>query len=232
MGWPKVRMLLYVFGIVLLTESIRWLDLIPILLLIPWTVVFGGLVIFFAIVAFPIVWLQWRRRRFRFSTRTLLLLTFMVAWPVSRLASYARVERRRVEAQQQCVEMLKKLTPPPGQILMSGRYNDGHADYAIQRWLCQIAFLGLSANEVPYEIFQIASLDLTNSAIEDAQLRLVAKTQTVSEINLSSTNITDAGLEHLHELRSLRVLKLTNTSVSKPAIEALKKKFPNLIVEQ
>ena len=231
LGWPNVRMLLFIFGFVLLTEWIRWLDLVPILLLIPWTVVFGGFVVLFAMVAFPIVWMQWRRRgRFRFSTRTLLLLAFMVAWPVSRLTGDARVERRRVQAQQQCVEMLMQLTPPAGQILMSGRYNDGHADHAIKLWLCRIAVLGLNPNKIPYEICQIKSLDLTNSAIEDDQLILVAKTQTVSEINLTSTKITDAGLMHLHELSSLRLLNLTNTSVSQPAIEALKKRLPNLSV--
>ena len=76
----------------------------------------------------------------------------------------------------------------------------------------------------------LSPLDLANSAIEDDQLILVAKTNTVSEINLTSTKITDAGLEHLHELSSLRLLNLTNTSVTKPAIEALKKKLPNLSV--
>ncbi len=233
LGWPNVRMLLFIFGFVLLTEWIRWLDLVPILLLIPWTVVFGGFVVLFAIMASPIVWMQWRRGgRFRFSTRTLLLLSFMVAWPVSRLSGDARVERRRVESQQQCLEMLMKLTPPAGQILMSGRYNDGQAKHAVRLWLCRIAVLGLDPNKIPYEICQINSLDLTNSAIEDDQLRLVAKTQTVSEINLTSTKITDIGLEHLHELRSLRLLNLTNTSASKPAIEALKKRLPNLSVVQ
>ena len=156
----------------------------------------------------------------------------MVAWPVSRLSGDARVERRRVESQQQCLEMLMQLTPPAGQILMSGRYNDGQAKHAVRLWLCRIAVLGLDPNKIPYEICQINSLDLTNSAIEDDQLRLVAKTQTVSEINLTSTKITDIGLEHLHELRSLRLLNLTNTSASKPAIEALKKRLPNLSVVQ
>ena len=129
-----------------------------------------------------------------------------------------------------CCRMLMQLTPPAGQILMSGRYNDGHADHAIKLWLCRIAVLGLNPNKIPYEICQIKSLDLTNSAIEDDQLILVAKTQTVSEINLTSTKITDAGLMHLHELSSLRLLNLTNTSVSQPAIEALKKRLPNLSV--
>lgn len=110
--------------------------------------------------------------------------------------------------------------------------NDGHAGGAIQRGLCRIALLGLNANKIPYEICHIASLDLTNSAIEDDQLILVAKTQTATDINLTSTKITDAGVEHLHELRSLRLLNLTNTSVSQPAIEALKKRLPNLKVEQ
>ncbi len=232
LGWPNVRMLSCIFGFVLLTESIGWLDLVPILLLIPWTVVIGGFVFLFAIVAFPFVWLQWRSGGFRYSTRTLLLLACMVAWPVSRLTEEVRVERRRVQVQQQCVEMLMNLRPPGGQILMSGRYNDGHAGGVLQRGLCQIAFWGIKANRLPYEICHLTSLDLTNSAIEDDQLILVAKTQTVSEINLASTKITDAGLEHIHELSSLRFLKLTNTSVSKPAIEALKKRFPNLNVEQ
>jgi len=229
-GLKNLSMIACILALFLLTESIRWLDLIPAILLYRWSLLIGGLVVLFATLAFLFVVLQRRGSKFRFSTRSLLLLAIVVAWPVSRLTSYMREEHQRSQSQKLCFEMVMRLMPVAPLIQMAGRYNDGQADNLIQAGLCQIAFLGLDPNVIPFEVCYITSLDVTNSSFGDDEMLLVANTQTVSNLNLTSTMITDAGLEHLYELHSLKSLNLTNTSVSKTAIEALQKRLPKLAV--
>ena len=226
----NLSMLACILGLLLLMESIRWLDLIPAILLFSWSLLIGGLVVLFAMVAFLFVILQRRRSKLRFSTRSLLLLAIMVAWPVSRLTSDMRAEHQRSQSQKLCFEMLMRLIPGATLIQMAGRYNDGQADNLIQAGLCQIASWGLNPNLIPFEVCYITSIDMTNSSFGDDEMLLVANTKTVSKLNLTSTRITDAGLEHLYELHSLKLLNLTNTSVSNTAIEALQKRLPELSV--
>ena len=231
-GWTNVLMLSSVFGVVLLCELIGFLDMVPIILLFPSQVIFGALAILTATLVFIFVGLRWRGWKLQFSTRSLLVLGFMVAWSVSRFTVDATVERTRIRSQQDCFEMARNLKPGPGQILMSGRYNDGHHDFAIQRWLLGLVALSINTNEIRFEIGNISSMDLSGTNIVDDQLGIVARTRSVSELNLSSTNVTDAGLDHLYELRSLKLLRLANTSVSMTAIEKLKSKIPGILVEQ
>lgn len=138
----------------------------------------------------------------------------------------------RIQSQLQCVEMAYDLKRPANKVTLTGRYNDGRADYAIQRWIMNgMASFSLIPNQIHFEIYNIDSMDLANSSIEDSHLQLVAKTNTVSKLDLTSTNITDAGLAHLYELTSLKSLNLTNTTVSKPAIDALRQRLPNLVTQ-
>lgn len=227
-----LRLLACIVGLVLFTESIRWLDLVPFILMMRWSVLIVGTVVLFAIVSFLLIRLKVRGDKVRFSTRTLLLLAFMVAWPVSRLTSDMREEQRRSQSQQKCLQMVMNLVPFAGQVQMAGRYNDGHRDNLIQYGLFAIATLVINPNQVPFEICYITTMDMTNSGIGDEDLVFVADTQSVSELNLTSTKITDAGLKHLYGLNSLRRLNLAHASVSNSAIEDLKKKLPNLVIER
>ena len=232
LGRTNVVLFSSVLGAVVLTELIRYLDIVPITFLFPWKVIFFGTAVLVLTLAFLFSWLRLRGWKFQFSTRELLALGFIVAWPLSRFTVEANVERTRIQSQQDCFEMAKNLRPTAKQVSMSGRYNDGRNDFEIQRWLVMAIASCINVNEIRFEIGDIASLDLTGTDIVDNQLDIVAKTRSVSELNLSSTKITDAGLEHLHGLRSLKLLKLTNTSVSTHAIERLKRALPGLIVEQ
>ena len=231
-NWQTIMPLCCIFGTVLLTEVVRWLDLVPVMFFVPWYAIFGAMVVLIALAAILLAAMRGRGLPLRFSTRTILLLAFVVAWPASRFMLDVRLERDRIRSQQECFETLIKLEPPALQIAASGRYNDGIADYPIQRWMIGLLASGMNPNRIPFEIASITSLDLTGSSIVDDQLSLVAKTGTVTELNLTSTKVTDAGMEELYELRALKKLTLTNTSVSKPAVEALKRKLPGLDVQQ
>ena len=239
----NLPIILSIFGLVLITESILWLDLVPILSMIRWPAILVGCVVLFAMVTCFFVWQHRRGYPFRFSTRTMMLLALVVAWPFARIVGDIRSEQRLAQSQRQCVEMVFKLMPGalrPGTTLvqMAGRYNDGRRDNPIYSSLVSILSLsilylqGVNPNEVPYEICYFVIMDLTGSAIGDDELLVIANTQTVRELNLSSTQITDAGLKHLYALHTLRLLNLTGTSVSDSAINALEKALPNLVVQK
>lgn len=217
---------------VLLTELIVRSDLVPIMLLVPWQAIAGLVAVLVSIVALVLGLLRWRGWRLQFSTRLLLVLGLVIAWPVSRLTLEARYETNHIRAQQECFDMATNLNPtgPSFQILLAGRYNDGRATNAIQRWLIGQIMQHVDSSNWRFEIGYLVSMDLAGSNILDDQLAMIAKTQTVQELNLSSTKITDAGLEHLHDLKSLRKLTLTNTDVSNEAVGALSKRLPGLTV--
>ncbi len=219
---------------ILLAELIVRLDLVPIMLLVPWQGIAGMVVILVASLALVLGLLRWRGWKLQFSTRLLLVLGLAIAWPVSRLTLEARHERNCIRAQQECFDMVTnfKSSGPSYQILLSGRYNDGRADNAIQRWLIGQIMQYVDSSNWRFEIGYLFSMDLAGTDIVNDQLALIAKTQTVQELNLSSTKITDAGLKHLHELKSLRQLTLKNTDVSNEAVEALSKKLPGLTVDR
>lgn len=185
-----------------------------------------------AAVALVLGLLKWRGWKLQFSTRLLLLLILIVAWPLSRLTLEARHERDRIRAQQECFAMATNFSSigPSYQIMFAGRYNDGSADNAIQRWLIGLIMQFVDTSNWRFEIGYLVSMDLTGTDILDNQLALIAKTETVQELNLSSTPITDVGLEHLHQLESLRQLTVKNTNVSNEAVDALSKKLPGLTV--
>jgi hypothetical protein len=229
-SWPFVAMVSCLIGSVLLTELVLCLDLVVIILLIPWQAVIGAALFSVAFVAIFFGFIHRRGWKLQFSTRLLLVLGLMVAWPVSRFAFEARLERNRIRVQQECFDMAISLKPFSKQIASSGRYNDGRSDFAIQRWLIGLFSMIIDLNQIRFEIMSLVSLDLTGTNIVDDQLSTIANTHTVQELNLTSTNITDAGLVHLHELHSLRSLTLTNTTVSKAAIEALKNKLPAITI--
>jgi hypothetical protein len=200
------------------------------MLLVPWEAVAVAMAISLITLGFTFLVLRYRGWKLQFSLRILLLMGFMVAWPISRYAFEVGVERKRIRSQQECAAMAMNLKPPTSKIMMSGRYNDGHSDYVIQSWIIQLLAKGIDFNQIQFEAMTIVALDLTGTNITDDQLAAVVNTQTVQELNLTSTKITDAGLECLHELRSLKSLTLTNTQVSQQIIESLKVRFPELVV--
>ena len=54
----------------------------------------------------------------------------------------------------------------------------------------------------------------------------------LTELDLSGTPINDEGLRHLYGLTQLRTLRLINTEATAAGIEELRKKLPNVTVEQ
>ncbi|MFO0942887.1 MAG: hypothetical protein U0930_19285 [Pirellulales bacterium] len=217
---------------ILLTELIVLLDLVPIMLLVPWQGLAAMALVLVAAVALVLGRLKWRGWKLQFSTRLLLLLILIVAWPVSRFTFEARHEKSRLRAQQGCFDMATNFKPlgPSYKVVAAGRYNDGKAGNALQRWLIGQIMQYADPSTWQFEIAYLVSMDFAGTDILDDQLVLIAKTQTVQELNLSSTKITDAGLKHLHDLKTLRQLTLANTNVSNEAVDALSKEIPGLTV--
>ncbi len=68
---------------------------------------------------------------------------------------------------------------------------------------------------------QVAWLDLGNSPVDDAGLRVLAGLSNLTRLHLEGTAVTDAGLSHLAELPYLEYLNLYATSVTDDGLQHL-----------
>lgn len=68
---------------------------------------------------------------------------------------------------------------------------------------------------------QIVWLDLSETAITDKALPLIARFKHLTRLQLDNTAITDAGVAHLQQLRQLRTLNLYGTHISDKGLSAL-----------
>lgn len=69
---------------------------------------------------------------------------------------------------------------------------------------------------------QIVWLDLSETAITDKALPLIARFKHLTRLQLDKTGITDAGIRHLQQLPHLRTLNLYGTQVSDKGLTALR----------
>ncbi|MBI1375101.1 MAG: hypothetical protein GC159_20475 [Phycisphaera sp.] len=67
----------------------------------------------------------------------------------------------------------------------------------------------------------VTSLDLSGSAVTDAQLGDVATHSTIKSLNLSGTGITDQGLSHLSGMTQLDYLDLRGTQITDAGVAQL-----------
>jgi hypothetical protein len=67
----------------------------------------------------------------------------------------------------------------------------------------------------------LAGLELSESAVEDAQLREIAKITSLDHLDLSGTKISDEALRSLARLRSLRCLDLNRTKITSAGLRHL-----------
>lgn len=67
----------------------------------------------------------------------------------------------------------------------------------------------------------IQSLDLSGSAVKDADLAEIVHFNRLNEIDLSDTQITDSGVENIAKIHSLKKIWLDNSKVTDSALKAL-----------
>lgn len=74
-------------------------------------------------------------------------------------------------------------------------------------------------------------IDLSRTAVADADLAYIPKIANVKIVAISETQISDAGLAHLHTITSLTAVSLKQTNVTSVGIEQLRQRLPNVLVE-
>ena len=175
------------------------------------------------------------RRRFQFSIMSLLLLTLVVAVPLSWLA----VERKRAREQRMAVEAIEKLggwvgdnyefdaltsslviREPPGPFSLSGRLGE----YFFTR-VTEVNLDETLATDTDLErlegLSQLQCLELGGAPVTDAGLDHLKGLAQLQWLTLSETKVTDAGLERLKGLTQLRRLYLDYTMATDAGLEHL-----------
>lgn len=68
---------------------------------------------------------------------------------------------------------------------------------------------------------QIVSMDLGNSAVSDADIKILAGFPHLQKLHLQNISIGDEGLQHLRGLRYLEVLNLSGTNITSKALDEI-----------
>lgn len=74
-----------------------------------------------------------------------------------------------------------------------------------------------SIGELPY----LTTLDLSDTRISDAMLKVVSHSKSVEDLDVSFTSISDKGLSCLKGMASLREISLSNTAITDEGLSAL-----------
>ena len=95
---------------------------------------------------------------------------------------------------------------------------------ARERALAEFEALGGSSR---YDA-DVKDLDLSNSAVTDADLARLAALPDLQSLHLSHTAVTDDALDYVRALPALQLLTVIGTDVSTGALKRLKKDRPHL----
>ncbi len=87
----------------------------------------------------------------------------------------------------------------------------------------------------PSVLLAISELDLvglhvSNTNVDDDALQAISRMSSLRELDLSSTAITAEGIHHLRKLNQLAFLYIRDVAISSTEKEALKARFPDVIV--
>lgn len=146
------------------------------------------------------------RRRFQFSIRALLVLTFLVSLPYGWHAWRQRVRDRAYWR------------------LNAFRALGGTADAQIVTDENE-EVSGDGAMASPR--FYFIALHLADSRITDKQMSLIEPLTTLKTLDLRRTRVTNAGLRHLKGLKKLRALNLEGTRVTDTGVAELAESLPH-----
>jgi len=165
-----------------------------------------------------------RRRWLKFSLRSFLLLVTIVACCIGPYLMELR--NRRI-----AVNRVRSLG---GSILYefqmdssTGSYIQGPERYEITpsgpTWLKSL---------VGAEVFNTpVNVDLSSTAIKDADLSILRHMPELRFVGLEQTRITDAGLRHLIQLENLRIVYLQFAEVTEKGVEELRLRLPNVEIQ-
>ena len=140
------------------------------------------------------------RRWLRFSLRTLLLLTAVVACWLGVQVNKAQKQRAAVAA----IEYLG------GKVVYARAASDGHR---FNKYLARL--IGRDY------VDEVQVIVIENLEVVDADLAPLADLSSLKFLYLNNLSITDSGLEHLRNLHQLHWLSLENLNVTDAALQHL-----------
>lgn len=147
-----------------------------------------------------------RRRWFRFSLRTLLVVVLLLSVPMGWFA----VKLRQAEKQRKAVEAICQVG---GEVIYD--YQLPGRELPIPAWLRDL---------IGEDFFSdVAVVNLSTEVVGDKMIDDHLKTlPSLEGVGLFSTRVTDAGIAHLKGLTNLKNLNLYNTPVTDAGVEHLK----------
>jgi len=211
-----------------------------------WPVVvgIGILAVSFSLLAISLVASKRSRSSFRFGTRSLLLVTLLVATPCGWLLTQQRNAQRQQTAVQSILNSggsvtyrtgpLREVADPPGPKALKTQLGEQFfADPVSVSTSPSDPFVSSAESEpgdfddktlmqLTDHLPDVERLDFTDSGFDDAALSHVPELTKLEELVLRRTPITDAGLQHLAEVYSLQRLNLDGTAVTDVGLMYLK----------
>ncbi len=183
-----------------------------------------------------------KRRFFRYSLRTLMIVVTLFCIWLGITAKRAREQKYAVEAirelggmvfyEHQAIPFFAIGRSPPGFTIVEP------GPKWLRRFIGDEYFFTVSLvnlGELKTDdaslaaikrLTNVKTLDLRNTQVTDIGLKHLKGWTDLTSLNLRDTNITDAGLEHLKGLAKLLVLQLNN-KVSDESVKELQQALPN-----
>jgi hypothetical protein len=154
------------------------------------------------------------KRRFNFSTRTLLLGVAVLA---VLFATFGKRAVREVNERRATSEILR----------LGGRF-----DYLHARSLPTDGWASRLVSFVVYENFsRVTHVSLDRTGIQDEDLAIVESLPRLEGLDISKTNITDAGIVRLAAIPHLKYVNAHQTKVTEAGVAKLKSRRPSLVVD-
>jgi hypothetical protein len=164
-----------------------------------------------------------RRRRFRYSLRTLLIV-------VTLIGVWLAVELNRIREKTHAISMLKAWGAGityDYEWSASGAYIPNAQPPGLQ-WLKRLLGSHYRSNVVKVELF--VERGMTPEKLNDENAHLLSALTEVDWLMLMDTNIGDAGLKHLKGLKKLGRLDLEGTRVTSEGVHELCDALPKVRV--
>ncbi len=162
----------------------------------------------------PMTTTQPRRRFFRYSLRTLMLVVTVFCIGLGSIG----IQIKQARHQRQAVEAILAT----GGIILY-EYQRTNSDPPGPEWLRRII-----GDEY---FFTIGYVDFSGSKVNNASLAAVVNfLASVKYLSLFSTEVTDEGLENLKELTNLRIVHIISTKITDEGMKDLHQALPNCMM--
>lgn len=157
-----------------------------------------------------------KRRWYRFSLRTLLVIVLMAAVGLSWLA----VKMEQAKRQREAVTAIEELG---GIAIYHEGFEDPYGHIELYSQLC---------NLLGYDFFNnVTGVTLRGTRVRNDQLIIAKALRRLRYLCLDNTAITDAGLARLSGLTHLKKLFLRDTRVTDEGVKELRRALPNCQIE-